>query len=117
VREVLDEPGIEWQFTGDGWPRPGTAVAEADMPAFYRSLDYVLVPARYEGGPMSVLEALASGVEVIAPDIGFVEAYPHIPYRKNDAGDLRRVLRELVAAREARHAAVASRTWDAWPPM
>ena len=114
VREVLDEPGIEWQFTGDGWPRPGTAVAEADMPAFYRSLDYVLVPARYEGGPMSVLEALASGVEVIAPDIGFVEDYPHIPYRKNDAGDLRRVLRALVATREARHAAVASRTWEAW---
>ncbi len=114
VREVLDEPGIEWQFTGDGWPMPGTAVAEADMPAFYRSLDYVLVPARYEGGPMSVLEALASGVEVIAPDIGFVEDYPHLPYRKNDAGDLRRVLRALVATREARHAAVASRTWEAW---
>lgn len=114
VAAVIDEPGIEWCFTGEGWPRPGRPVADADLPAFYRSLDYVLVPARYEGGPMCVLEALACGVEVIAPDIGFVELYPHIPYATNDAEDLRRVLRELVAQKAARHEAVAHRTWDAW---
>lgn len=114
VAAVIDEPGIEWVFTGDGWPRPGTPVAPDEMPAFYRGLDYVLVPARYEGGPMSVLEALACGVEVIAPDIGFVDEYPHLSYRRNDAEDLRRVLRDVVAERQARHDAVASRTWDAW---
>ena len=46
VAAVMDEPGIEWHFTGDGWPRPGRHVADADLPAFYRDMDYILVPAR-----------------------------------------------------------------------
>lgn len=114
VAAVIDEPGIEWHFTGDGWPRPGRHVADADLPAFYRDMDYVLVPARYEGGPMSVLEALASGVEVIAPDVGFVDEYPHIAYERDDADDLRRVLRELVGRRQGLRQSVSHRTWDAW---
>ena len=69
------------------------------MPAFYRSMDYVLVPAHYEGGPMPLLEALASGVEVIAPRVGFVDEYPHIEFEAGNAADLRRVLRDLVAVR------------------
>lgn len=114
VAAVMDEPGIEWHFTGSGWPRPGRHVADADLPAFYREMDYILVPARYEGGPMSVLEALASGVEVIAPDVGFVDEYPHIAYERDDPNDLRRVLRELVGRRQGLRQSVAHRTWDAW---
>lgn len=114
VRAVMDEPHIEWHFTGEGWPGPCRRCRDEDMPAFYRSMDYILVPAHYEGGPMPLLEALACGVEVIAPRVGFVDEYPHIEFETGSAEDLRRVLRELVAVRLARRQAVASRTWDAW---
>lgn len=112
VAEVLDTPGIEWLFTGDGWPGPALNLADGEMPGFYRSLDYVLVPARYEGGPMSAIEALASGVEVIAPDVGWMPELPHIAYKRNDAADLRRVLTGLVQKRRARREAVLQRSWD-----
>lgn len=114
LRAVMDEPHVEWHFTGEGWPGTARKYADEEMPGFYRSMDYILVPAHYEGGPMPVLEALASGVEVIAPPVGFVDDYPHIEFETGSADDLRRVLRELVAARLERRQAVASRTWDAW---
>lgn len=114
VRAVMDEPHIEWHFTGEGWPGPCRRCRDEEMPAFYRSMDYILVPAHYEGGPMPLLEALACGVEVIAPRVGFVDDYPHIEFEVGSAEDLRRVLRELVGIRLARRRAVESRTWDAW---
>ncbi|MHB0869706.1 MAG: glycosyltransferase [Chloroflexota bacterium] len=110
----MDEPGIEWHFTGQGWPGQAKHYEPEQMPSFYNSIDYVLVPAYYEGGPMSVLEALASGKEVIAPPIGFVQDYPHIQYNTGDAEDLRRVLRELVERRQRLRRTVAHRTWQAW---
>jgi glycosyltransferase involved in cell wall biosynthesis len=114
VQAVIDEPHIDWHFTGPGWPRPGRKLTDAELPEFYRSMDYILVPAHYEGGPMSVLEALACGVEVIAPDVGFVEDYPHIEFEAGNAEDLRRVLREVVEARLQRRRSVEHRSWDAW---
>lgn len=114
VRQVMDVPGIEWHFTGEGWPGPAKHYAADEMPAFYNSVDYILVPSYYEGGPMCVLEALACGKEVIAPPVGFVPDYPHIEFRTGDASDLRRVLRELVAKRDALRQSVLHRTWDAW---
>ncbi|HEY64311.1 MAG TPA: glycosyltransferase [Caldilineae bacterium] len=114
VKQVMDEPGIEWHFTGEGWPGPARYYSPEEMPDFYNSVDYILVPSYYEGGPMSVLEALACGKEVIAPPIGFVSDYPHIEYATGDADDLRRVLRELVAKRMALRKSVSHRTWDAW---
>ena len=114
VHAVMDEPGIDWVFTGEGWPGPARMYSDDEMPEFYRSLDYLLVPAYYEGGPMPVLEALACGVKVIAPRVGFVDDYPHIEYAVGDAGDLRRVLRGVVAERMALRHSVESRTWDAW---
>ncbi|TMA78579.1 MAG: glycosyltransferase [Deltaproteobacteria bacterium] len=114
VQAVMDEPGIEWHFTGEGWPGPAERHPPERMPQLYNAVDYVLVPALYEGGPMPLLEALACGKEVIAPPVGFVPDYPHIPYRTGDVADLRRVLRELVARRMALRAAVEHRSWDAW---
>ncbi|MDA8217256.1 MAG: glycosyltransferase, partial [Dehalococcoidales bacterium] len=117
VRAVMDEPGIEWHFTGSGWPAPATFYSPEQMPDFYNSVDYILVPSHYEGGPMCVLEALACGKEVIAPNVGFVEDYPHIEYRTGDAQDLRRVLRGLVAQRDELRQAVVGRSWDNWASL
>ena len=112
VRDVLDMPGIEWHFTGSGWPLPSRALEDADMPAFYREMDYILVPSLYEGGPMCVIEALACGTKVIAPPIGWVPDFPHIEFRTGDASDLRRVLAAAIDERLALRRSVEQVTWD-----
>lgn len=114
VAEVMDVPGIDWHFTGPGWPKPNRYIPEEELPDFYRSLDYVLVPALYEGGPMCVPEALAVGTPVIASDVGWVRDFPHIPFRTGDAADLRRVLTDLVAQKRELRASTEGYTWDAY---
>lgn len=114
VAQVLKTPGIEWRFTGSGWPGPSRHIAEGAMADFYNDLDYVLVPALYEGGPMCVLEALACGVPIISSDVGWSFEYPHIAFKNGDAESLRGVLDALVEERAQLRRAVASRTWGAW---
>jgi len=114
VAEAMDVPGIEWAFTGMGWPGRSEHVSSESLPAFYRSLDYLLVPSLEEAGPMSVVEALACGTPVIAPPVGWVPDYPHIEYRTGDVADLRRVLTEVVATKLRLRASVAGRSWDVW---
>ena len=43
-----------------------------DMPSFYRAVDLVCLPSLAEGLPLSLLEAQASGVRVVACDVGAV---------------------------------------------
>lgn len=112
LARVLDLPFAEFVFTGDGWPLPPQYYAEQDLPGFYQSLDYLVVPSVIEGGPVPMLEALSSGCEVIAPsDIGMVESFPHIPFRRGDAEDLRRVISEQIGRRLALRAAVLPNDW------
>jgi len=114
VADVLDIPEIEWHFTGDGWPYPGLHLPDEQMPDFYRSMDYILVPSLYEGGPMCVVEALACGKEVIAPAVGWVPQHPHIEFETGNSQDLRRVLKEVVGHRLELRKSVVERTWDNW---
>lgn len=114
VEQVMNIPGIDWFFTGDGWPLPGLNLRDDQMPDFYNSMDYILVPSLYEGGPMSVIEALACGCEVIAPPVGWVPEFPHIEYKTGDVEDLRRVLTEVVSLRNQLRSTVIDRGWDAW---
>ena len=108
----LDLPFVEFVFTGEGWPLPASFYAEHDLVAFYQSLDYLLVPSLIEGGPVPMLEALATGCRVIAPtDIGMVRDFPHIPFRRGDAEDLQRVIRTEVEQRLALRAAALPCDW------
>ncbi|WP_312062043.1 glycosyltransferase [Pantoea septica] len=114
VAQVMDIPEIEWHFTGEGWPGPAQHIPEGALPEFYRSLDYILVPALIEGGPMCVLEALASGCKVIASPVGWVPQFPHIEFKLGDAADLRRVLLEAVEEKLKLRRSVENYTWQAW---
>jgi glycosyltransferase involved in cell wall biosynthesis len=114
VAAVMDIPGIEWHFTGTGWPGPALQLRDDEMPEFYRSMDYILVPSLYEGGPMSVVEALACGCKVIAPPVGWVPDFPHIEYKTGDVPDLRRVLNEVIEERNAMRRSVLRHGWDKW---
>ncbi len=109
---VADVAGIEWHFTGEGWFGRAQRLAANEMPDFYRNMDYILVPSLYEGGPMCVVEALACGVPVIAPPVGWVTEFPHIEFATGDATDLRRVLHELMKEKMDLRASVENLTWD-----
>ena len=114
VAQLRDIPEIEWHFTGVGWPEPALSLPGEALPDFYRSLDYVLVPALYEGGPMCVVEALACGTPVIGPEVGWVPEFPHVEYQAGDIDSLRNVLLSLIEEKRARRAAVLDRGWDGW---
>ncbi|MDQ0300698.1 glycosyltransferase involved in cell wall biosynthesis [Salibacterium salarium] len=44
-----------------------------DMPAFYRSLDLLLITSSNEGGPAPALEANACGIPVLSTNVGYVQ--------------------------------------------
>lgn len=104
--------GIDWRITGSGWGVESDYLEPAQMPNFYQDCDYILVPSRYEGGPMSVLEAISCGVEVIAPPIGWVTEFPHISYPVGDVDALCSVLLRLQTTRNALHELAKQRSWD-----
>ncbi len=113
LAQCMDLKNIEFLFTGSGWPGPSVHLSDAQLPGFFNKLDYLLIPSRIEGGPVPLMEALASGCRVISPsDIGFVEKFPHIPFKNGDASSLRKVLKELVAERQELRNSVAQYSWE-----
>jgi len=111
-RVVADHPEIEWVVTGKSWGLESFHVGDEELPNLYRSLDYVLITSAYEGGPMSAIEALASGVPVISPDIGWMPELPHIPYEVGNFEDLSTILRSLSATGLELRSSVVGRTWE-----
>lgn len=114
IAQLMDMEGIDWHFTGEGWPLPGKHLQDHQLPDFYRSMDYILVPALYEGGPMCVPEALSVGTPVISSDVGWVRDFPHIPFENGNASDLRRVLNELLQVKQGLRDTTERYTWDAY---
>ncbi|HET7136220.1 MAG TPA: glycosyltransferase, partial [Casimicrobiaceae bacterium] len=113
LARVMDLPFAEFVFTGEGWPLPAGHYDDDDLVAFYQSLDYLLVPSLIEGGPVPMLEALATSCKVIAPsDIGMVQDFPHLPFRRGDGDDLRRVLEREIDERCRLRAAVLPFDWQ-----
>lgn len=114
IAELMDMEHVQFHFTGDGWPGIPLHIEDGKMGDFYRSMDYILVPSRYEGGPMCVPEALACGTPVIAPEIGWVPDFPHISYKKGDVASLRAVLDKLVQEKLNLAQAASAYTWKRW---
>lgn len=95
ARKRLDwVPEIERRFRVEV-RATGGALPFAALPEFYRTLDYLLVLADNEGGPIPVQEALAMGTPVIAPDVGYAWDHPVLRYDGTFDG-LARVLAALT---------------------
>lgn len=89
---------------GKGWPCEIYSDKWEDLPEFYKKIDYLVVTALNEGGPVPVIDAIRAGVPVIAPDVGWCWEFPVIRYKKGDWESLNNVLRQLKYAP----------TWKKW---
>ncbi len=89
-----------------------------DQANFYRSIDYLLIPSRLEGGPVPFMEALACGTLSIAPPIGVIPQFPHIPYKTGNIDDLKKVITRLATEKIAQKSHLANHLfridWSGW---
>lgn len=79
-------PGVEVRLTGGSLTLP-------ELVEWYKGIDYLVVTSDTEGGPYPVMEAIAGGKPVIAPNVGWCWDYPVIRYEGTDG--LLNVIRRL----------------------
>jgi hypothetical protein len=94
-------------------------IDEAQLREFYQAVDYVLIPATVEGGPLSLLEGLGMGKPIIAPDtVGMVPEFPESPmirrYPTGDGDSLMRLVEQCYLEKCQGYELVRHRTWDQW---
>jgi hypothetical protein len=94
-------------------------IPESQLRDIYQRVDYVLIPALVEGGPMCLLEGLAMGKPVIAPEgvgmVGELGPSEHVLcYPAGDAEALKRLATACFEKKLQRTRLVQNRTWDRW---
>lgn len=80
---------------GAGWPCRTVSTTVEHLADFYAAIDYLVVTSTIEGGPMPVIDAIANGVPVIAPDVGWCWEFPVMRYPRGDWAGLEAVLAAL----------------------
>ena len=83
-------------------PSVSFAGAQKDMPRLYKSLTMFVLPSFNEGMPMSILEAMAAGVPVIATRVGSIPRVVHheqtgLLVDKGDADGVQNAIERLIA--------------------
>ena len=91
VKDLRAIPGVEVRTTEGKIPA-------VNMPYYYADLDYLVIIADNEGGPKPVVEALARGCPVIAPDVGYAWSFPVLRYETKE--ELLKIVRGLVIPRD-----------------
>jgi len=111
VARLINVPGYKVVGAGKGWPCPTTFYPWGRMQEFYQQLDVFLVTGLVEGGPVTILEALACGVPVIAPKgVGMVDEFDLITYPPGDYDAMLKCLQNLQRGRLMRRRQVRDRT-------
>lgn len=88
-------------------------------PGEYLEFDYLLVPSKAEGGPLSILEALAMGIPVISSDVGIApEVAADYIYPPGDVEALYNILKIIgeteLSPRKVRRRLVENFTWESF---
>jgi glycosyltransferase involved in cell wall biosynthesis len=99
---------FEFVFCGNNWDEvvnlfrskniQCTTVDEdyENYPKVYDSIDYLLIPSLWEGGPMCVPEALAKGVPIISSDVGWVPEFDiEYLFKPGDENGLLEILKKI----------------------
>jgi len=107
----LGSSRYRWVASGRGWPVPTTSRPWGEMPAFFQSLNVLVLTSRNEGIPMPPLEALACGVSIVVPHgCGMLDDLPSIPgifrYQAGDEDELRRTVEKAAYSRGIDRAAL-----------
>ena len=88
------------------------------MQTFYQKLDVFLITSKVEGGPDTVIEALACGIPVVGPeDVGMLDEFPIARYPKGDYQAMLGRLQAIDLARKQRVKVVVHRTEANWAKM
>lgn len=120
VKTLLEDDnlmtGVRIVSTSEDWGVPVWRFEEqAD---FYRSIDYLLIPSLVEGGPVPFMEALACGTIAIAPQIGVIPQFPHIPYQTGNSDSLKKVILQVksdfLATKRRTSSHMAGIDWLTW---
>jgi len=111
VKRLAQDRGFQLTASGVGWPCRTKSYQWSDMCRFYHKLDVFLCTSLIEGGPITVLEALASGRPVVVPEgVGLIDELPQVDgiwrYKAGDYDSmlaaLRRALQEDTDPEELR---------------
>jgi glycosyltransferase involved in cell wall biosynthesis len=83
-------------------------------PSFYKSIDYLLIPCTYTAGPMSMQEALSTGIPVISADVGFTnyEFKADYVYPPGNVDELIKICKDIEEPRVNRRNQVCNMTWE-----
>lgn len=118
--------GFKFVFIGRGWKElceKEYAKTGADieflgkqlydfMPEFYNSIDYLLMPSRFEAGPTCILEALACNVPVISTKTGFAPEFHITIYESLE--ELAQILNNITLQSNLLRKQVEHLTYDRW---
>jgi hypothetical protein len=94
--------GLTIFSNGEGWDGSTVSMigtSYVSRKAFYERIDYLIITSELEGGPIPVLDAIAMGVPVIAPNVGWCSEYPAIRY-DGSYEDLEEVCKKLAQTRK-----------------
>lgn len=86
----------------------------SNYPAFYHTLDYLLIPGLWTAGPISMQEALSCGIPIIGADVGFVnyEFKADYWFPPNNVEQLIAILNTIIKPKLERRAQVENMTWE-----
>jgi len=103
---AMVEAGFDFVSWGRGWPCPEMFDGSPwdSLPDFYQAIDCLVVTSLNEGGPVPVIDAMAAGVPVIAPDVGWCWEFPVIRYQRGSMRSLLSTLYQLTNPP----------TWEKW---
>ncbi len=105
VKEMV-QAGYQVRSWGRGWPCKEMFKGSPweRIPEFYRAIDFLVITANNESGPVPVVDAIRAGVPVIAPNVGLCWEYPVIRYEKESWKSLSGILTKLTQPP----------TWEQW---